>query len=227
MRRPEQRRGAALFDMDGTLIDGDSDWLYLRWERQRGEVSAIEMLRVLSWLFQHSLGVLDAERVAQRALRMLSGASEARLVQRRVDCHHALVRARISEAARAAVEAHKRAGDLVAIVTAATPYAARPVADDLGIPHIVTTELEVADGKLTGQAVGPLCYGEGKLVKARAVAERLGFDLEETTFYSDSWSDLPLLRSVGRPVAVNPDPRLRRVAEKSRWSIQRWRCSMS
>jgi len=92
-----------------------------------------------------SLGTLDANLVAERALRRLAGTTEATLTSRRRDCHASLVRPRLFAQGRAAVEAHQRAGDVVAIVTAATAYAARPVAEDLGIAHIIATTLAVSE----------------------------------------------------------------------------------
>jgi phosphoserine phosphatase len=93
----------------------------------------------------------------------------------------------------------------------------------LKIEHVVSTVFEVDErGCFTGRAVQPLCLGEGKVTRARVLAEAHGFRFEDATFYSDSISDLPLLERVGEPVAVNPDPRLRRVAERRGWRIERW-----
>lgn len=93
----------------------------------------------------------------------------------------------------------------------------------MGIDHLVSTELEVdAEGRFTGRPSPPLCYGEGKVERALRLSERLGFRLEEATFYSDSISDLPLLERVREPVCVNPDVRLRRVASRRGWRTERW-----
>ena len=92
-----------------------------------------------------------------------------------------------------------------------------------GIEHIVTSELEVgSDGRLTGRPVDPLCYGAGKVERTRVLAQKLGFELAEATFYSDSITDLPLLEVVGTPVAVSPDRRLLRVAKQRGWRIEWW-----
>lgn len=108
-------------------------------------------------------------------------------------------------------------------MTGASPYAARPLARRLGIPHVVASELEVdPNGLFTGRFVDPLCYGKGKIVRATRLAEEHGFVLGESTFYSDSYTDLPLLEAVAEPVIVNPDPRLERVARKRGWRIEAW-----
>ena len=93
----------------------------------------------------------------------------------------------------------------------------------LGIDHIVSSELEVGpDGRFTGLLVEPLCFGKGKVTRAERLARELGFDLGESTFYSDSLTDLPLLERVRVPIIVNPDPRLKRIARRRGWRIERW-----
>jgi HAD superfamily hydrolase (TIGR01490 family) len=129
----------------------------------------------------------------------------------------------VASEGRRKVDEHLAAGDLVAIVTGATPYVARPLARLLGIAHVVASELEVDDrGVFTGRPVDPLCYGEGKVVRTERLAKAQGFDLDTAMFYSDSLTDLPLLSRVGTPIAVNPDPRLRRHAKKQGWRIEAW-----
>ncbi|EYF06853.1 HAD family hydrolase [Chondromyces apiculatus] len=217
------RRRAALFDMDRTLIRRETASLYVRYQRDRGEASLMDLVRTLYWVGQYTLGLLDAERMGERALLTLRGTPEARLIARCDDWFPRYVEQHISPEGRAAVRRHQEAGDVCAIVTAATSYTTLPLARLLDIPLVVSTVLEVdAQGHFTGRPVRPLCYGEGKVTRARALAEAQGFRLEDATFYSDSISDLPLLSRVGEPVAVNPDPRLRREAERRGWRILRW-----
>ncbi|HSD72378.1 MAG TPA: haloacid dehalogenase-like hydrolase, partial [Thermoanaerobaculia bacterium] len=114
-------------------------------------------------------------------------------------------------------------GDVCAIVTGATPYTTRPLARALRIPHVVASELErTPAGEFTGRPEFPLCLGDGKLARASVLAQRLGFDLRDAVFYTDSHTDLPLLEAVGEPVCVNPDMRLKRTAKKRGWRIETW-----
>jgi HAD superfamily phosphoserine phosphatase-like hydrolase len=111
----------------------------------------------------------------------------------------------------------------VAIVTGAWPYTARPLARSLGIEHVLASELEVGDGgRFTGRFVSPLCYGEGKIQLVSRLAEKLGFRIEDATFYSDSFTDLPLLSAVREPIVVNPDLRLALHARRRGWRVERW-----
>ena len=129
----------------------------------------------------------------------------------------------VCDLGRRAVERHRERGDLLAIVTGASPYVARPLGRRLGIPNIVASELEVdGEGRFTGRFGAPLCIGHGKVERTRCAAADLGFALEEATFYSDSYTDLPLLELVAEPVVVNPDPRLRRTAVKRGWRVETW-----
>jgi HAD superfamily hydrolase (TIGR01490 family) len=129
----------------------------------------------------------------------------------------------ITDAGRLAVRKHQDAGDVCAIVTAASPYAARPLARILGIDHVVSTVFQVdRQGLFTGKVEQPLCLGEGKVTRAQELGRRLGFSVEEAIFYTDSVQDLPLVERVGEAVCVNPDPRLRRIAKKRGYRVERW-----
>jgi len=213
---------AALFDMDRTLVRVDTATLYVRYQRDIGEAGIRDVARVAWWMLQYSLGVIDAERIAEQVLRSYAGKEEAWLEERCRTWFREYVLAHVADQARETVERHRRAGDLLAIVTGATPYAAAPLAQELGIPHVIATSLEVEAGRFTGSLRRPMSYGAGKVTLSQGLAAREGFTLDDATFYSDSITDLPLLERVGTPVAVNPDARLKRLAGKRRWRIERW-----
>lgn len=213
---------AALFDMDRTLIRKDSASLYVKYQRSKGHAKKRDVVRVGWWLLQYTLGVIDAERVAEQAMESFRGKTERWLRSSCEEMYEQFVRPHVSEAGRAAVKLHQDKGHVVAIVTSATDYAARPLARELGIDHIVCTRLEVEDGRFTGKVIQPMCYGPGKIEHARRVGEELGYDLTQATFYSDSITDLPLLEHVREPIVVNPDTRLRRIAKKRGWPVRSW-----
>jgi HAD superfamily hydrolase (TIGR01490 family) len=214
---------AALFDMDRTLVKKDTAGLYTRYRRDRGEVSLRDALRVSWWMVQYTLGVIDAPRVARQALEYFRGMEERALAESCEGLFRDYVMPHVQSAGRAAVERHRAQGDLVAIVTGSTKYVAEPLAHELAIDDVVCTELELdAQGRFTGNLIEPLCYGTGKLERARRLAARRGFDLAECSFYSDSITDLPLLEAVRFPRIINPDARLRRVARRRGWPIEAW-----
>jgi HAD superfamily hydrolase (TIGR01490 family) len=209
--------------MDRTLLRVDSARLYTQFRRDRGEASLMDALRVALWATQYTLGVIDAPKVARKALEGFRGRAETWLLESCAEGFPKYVLPEVQQAGRDAVKKHRDAGDFVAIVTGATRYVAEPVAAELGIEHVICSELELdVEGCFTGRVVEPLCYGSGKIERAAKVAEREGFRLEESSFYSDSITDLPLLEAVKAPIVINPDRRLRKIATQRGWPIEAW-----
>ncbi|MGO8998751.1 MAG: HAD family hydrolase [Polyangiaceae bacterium] len=217
------RTRAALFDLDRTLVRKQTASLYVRYQREIGEATWRDAVRTAYWVAQYTLGIVNADDVAAKVMQGFAGMSETALAARCDDWFRRFVEVHVCDRGREAVAHHRDRGDVVAIVTGTSPYVARPVGRCVGIEHFVTTELEVGEnGCFTGRLIEPLCYGAGKIVRATRLAEELGFDLREAIFYSDSFTDLPLLEYVAEPVVVNPDPRLPREAKRRGWRIEAW-----
>jgi HAD superfamily hydrolase (TIGR01490 family) len=216
---------AALFDIDGTLIARNSAPLYMRHLQRTGQARRRDVARTLYYLLRYKLGLLDIDSALGTSLAWVRGRREDEL---RADCEQwyaQVVRPYVFPAMAATVDAHRRAGHLLVILTSATRYLAEPLAADLGITHLLVSQLVVRDGHFTGEAVHPVCYGKGKIHWAKQFAEAHGVDLAQSYFYTDSITDLPLLLGVGQPRIVNPDPRLRREAQRRGWPVHRLRLS--
>lgn len=223
MIAPRTSRRAALFDMDRTLLRVDTVSLFVRHQRRVGKATWGDVAKAAYWLLQYTFGVLDVPRVAEKVLVGLKGMPETVLAARCDDWFRQDVERHITDLGREAVKRHRDQGDLCAIVTGASPYAARPLARILGIDHVVSSVFEVDErGIFTGRPEHPLCIGEGKVTRAQRLADQLGFRLNEAIFYTDSVQDLPLVELVGEAVCVNPDPRLRRIAKKRGYRIEKW-----
>jgi HAD superfamily hydrolase (TIGR01490 family) len=214
---------AALFDMDRTLLRRETASLYVRHQLEVGEATWTDLARTLYWVGRYTLGILDVDKVAKIVLGEIRGMPETVLAARCDDWFSRCVEQHITDGGREAVRRHQALGDVCAIVTGASPYASWPLARRLGIEHVVSTVFEI-DGErcFTGRPEEPLCIGAGKVRRAERLADACGFRLEDAVFYTDSVSDLPLMERVAEPIAVNPDPRLRRIAERRRWRIERW-----
>ena len=214
-------RQAALFDLDKTLLDTSSAQLYARYVHRIGQMSSVELARVMWWGVLSRLGMLNMENLIPRLLSDAAGDDEQEM---RALCDRWFVEdvvSHLTECGKQRVVQHQAQGHVVAIVSASTQYVVRPMAAYLGIDgQYVCTHLESKDGRLTGQVEAPVCYGAGKVVWAERFAAEQDVDLSTSYFYTDSISDLPLLKRVGHPVAVNPDPRLRRLARKHGWPIE-------
>jgi len=214
-------RIAALFDMDLTLLDRSSGLLYVRYMLRTGRVRRRDAARAMWWGLLSRIGLLDMQNLIPRMVVDVTGdsAEEARTVSNQWFADD--VAPHITERGRQRVEEHRAKGHVVAIVSGSTQFAVGPMAEHLGIPgQYVCTRLESRDGRLTGQVVPPVCYGTGKVVWAERFADEHGVDLSASYFYTDSITDLPLLERVAHPVAVNPDPRLRRLAQKRGWPVE-------
>ena len=211
----------ALFDLDRTLIAGYSILALAletgRHEALRGELR--QSAKVFRDLIKHKADKSGSNyhRLVRRMSRALTGVSEAVLSDLGERAYRNHVARTLYREAITLVEAHRAAGHKLAIISAASRYQVEPVARVLGIEDICCTRLEVVDGRFTGQVIAPLCYGEGKLLAARRLAKVHGTDLKHCWFYSDSSDDLPLLRKVGRPVAVNPSDKLDAHARDNGW----------
>ncbi|MBL8682839.1 MAG: HAD family hydrolase [Myxococcales bacterium] len=214
---------AAFFDMDRTLLVTNSAVSYVRWQVRNGESPRSELVKLASWLTQYSLGVLDAEGLAQKVTAPYRGVRESDLRAKVAKWVRDEVLATLSGRARSELDRCRSQGDVCVLLTSATPYAAEPVARAVGIDHVLCSRVEVRDGVLTGKHLAPLCYGHGKVEAAERFAREHDIDLDQSSFYTDSVSDLPMLERVARPVAVNPDPRLYFTARTRGWPIHWWR----
>jgi HAD superfamily hydrolase (TIGR01490 family) len=217
------KKKVTLFDLDHTLLPIDSDYSWGEFTQQIGWTDPVEFKRRNDEFYAHyvagTLDVHDYVRFAVDALRLRGQAAYE-------EAHARFMRDWITPAlhpqALDLVRGHQQQGDLVAIVTATNELVTRPIAAALGVPELIAVELERdASGWITGEIAGVPSMRDGKVVRVAAWLQARGLDWldVETTFYSDSMNDLPLLERVEHPVATNPDPRLRTLALERGWRI--------
>jgi HAD superfamily hydrolase (TIGR01490 family) len=216
-------RQGALFDVDKTLISVNTARLYVQWRMQRQEMGLHDYARLMQTLVRYTFGTLEPEGAAREAFRTVIGYPEAQMRDECLDWYRKSVRKHISERGRREVERCQAAGHVCAILSASTPYVTQPLADELGIEHLICTRPEVENGAFTGGWEPPLCYGPGKVTRAQAWADRHEVDLGLSSFYTDSISDLPMLERVGSPRIINPDPRLHLLARWRGYPVESWK----
>lgn len=216
----------ALFDLDGTLIEGDSDHAFGQFLVNLGWVDATEHKRRNDAFYRdYQAGCLDIHAYIDFATapwRHRAQSDQAELSRRFMA---EVMQPELTAQARELIAGHQRAGDLVAIVTATNEFITRPIADALGVPELIAVELERdAHGRVTGAIRGTPSFREGKVVRVDqwlAAQHRRWDDFDRTFFYSDSTNDLPLLERASDPVATHPSPALEAIALERGWRILR------
>jgi HAD superfamily hydrolase (TIGR01490 family) len=212
-----------LFDLDNTLLAGDSDYEWGQFLVDRGVLARGEYEAQNAAFFeQYKAGTLDIHEYLGFALRPLATHAPQDLARWHAEFMQSRILPMITPLARALVRRHLEAGELCAIVTATNSFVTAPIAREFGVPHLIATEPEALAGRFTGRVAGTPCFREGKI---RRVDEWLGGmgkrleDFADSHFYSDSHNDLPLLERVRRPVAVDPDPQLAAEAARRGWPV--------
>lgn len=210
----------ALFDLDNTLLAGDSDHLWGQFLVDRGLVDGDAYAQANDRFYrEYREGTLDIAAFLRFALRPLREHPRERLEALRAELMREVIAPIMLPAARDLIESHRAAGDTLLIVTATNAFVTSPIAAAFGVPHLIATEPEQIDGRYTGAVAGIPAFREGKVLRLQAWLTERGETLAGSTFYSDSHNDLPLLLQVERPVAVDPDPTLRETALARGWPI--------
>ena len=217
-------RGAAFFDLDKTLMEGSSAIHFGRAAYRAGMLSRSQLIRDAWANIKFRLeGSTDesTEALKERILASLAGQRRTDLARLAPDVLSSLLPLVYPEMLRIAWD-HQDAGRPAYIVTAASQELAQLLAQVLIFDGGIGMRSEVRDGVYTGELAGPYTYRDGKAQAIRELAEQEGIDLAESYAYSDSESDLPMLRAVGHPVAVNPDRELERIAREEGWQVVRF-----
>jgi HAD superfamily hydrolase (TIGR01490 family) len=210
----------AIFDLDNTLLNGDSDHLWGVFLAEQGIVDGEWYERENDRFYQeYKEGRLDIFEFLRFSLKPLSEHSPAQLQLWHQTFMQEKIEPILLPAARALVERHRAAGDTLLIITATNAFVTAPIAAAFGVEHLIATEPEMVDGRYTGNVAGTPCFREGKVTRLNQWLGRHRLDLAGSSFYSDSHNDLPLLQRVEHPVAVDPDETLARHARERGWPI--------
>lgn len=211
----------AIFDLDNTLLAGDSDYLWGRHLVELGIVDGESYERTNQRFYDdYREGRLDIDAFLRFSLEPLSRHPMRDLEQWRETFIRERIEPIMLPAARALIEQHRREGDTLLVITATNAFVTAPIVAGFGIEHLIATVPAIEHGRFTGGVEGQPAFREGKVERLRGWLSDSGEDLAGSVFYSDSINDLPLLELVERPVAVDPDERLTAVASQRGWPIR-------
>lgn len=212
-----------LFDLDNTLLSGDSDFEWAQFLIEKGVLDR-ELYEAKNEAFyaQYKAGTLDIHAFLDFQLQPLARHTRAQLDAWHAEFMRRKVRPMMGDKARALVCRHREAGDICVVITATNSFVTAPIVREFGIEHLIATVPEEKDGEFTGRVAGVPSFREGKVTRMEQWLVQHGWDwgsFDETRFYSDSLNDLPLLTRVAKPVAVDPDDTLRQYATEQHWEI--------
>lgn len=211
--------GLAIFDLDNTLLGGDSDYLWTQFLVERGLVDKAYERENRRFYQRYQAGTLDIHAFLRFQLRPLAERDPSDLYAWREEFLTQKIQPIILPAARELLQKHRTQGDTLLIATSTNRFITEPIAGALGVENLLATEPEMADGRYTGRVSGIPCFREGKVQRLEQWLRERAMSLDDSGFYSDSHNDIPLLERVTRPVAVDPDAELARHAKDQGWPI--------
>lgn len=210
----------ALFDLDNTLLDGDSDFEWGQFLVRKGLVDGPSYTaKNLEFYEQYKAGTLNIYEFAAFSLTPLSQHNDATLSQLHAEFMATVIQPKMSPKAIELVSRHKAQGHTLMIITATNSFVTLPIAHAFGIEHLIATEPKRVNGRYTNQVEGIASFQGGKVTRLNQWLESQTESLAGSYFYSDSHNDLPLLEMVDHPIVVNPDPKLMAVAKAKQWPI--------
>lgn len=217
---PRPAVNLAIFDLDNTLIAGDSDYAWGEFLVNKQLVDVVEYRRQNDLFYQaYKDSTLDIHAYQRFVLTPLARFSATELAELHREFMDTCIAPLMLVKAQTLLQQHRDNGDYLLIITATNSFITHPIAKLLGVDDILATDPEIIDGRFTGEITGTPCFQEGKVIRLRSWLTHHGKSLDGSYFYSDSINDLPLLEHVTHPVVVDPDERLRQTAQARHWPI--------
>jgi len=209
-----------IFDLDNTLLNGDSDYLWGQFLVEQGIVDADVYERKNQEFYdQYKQGTLDIYEFLEFSLQPLSQHPIQQLLEWREQFMREKIEPIILDKGRELIAKHRSEGYTLMIITATNAFVTRPIADALGIELLLATEPEMIDNQYSGKVEGIPCFQDGKVIRLEQWLETNQNNLDDSWFYSDSHNDIPLLQQVSHAVAVDPDDTLRDYAQTQPWPV--------
>jgi HAD superfamily hydrolase (TIGR01490 family) len=212
---------AAFFDLDHTILSISSGQIMYEGSRRHGIIGRGGAVLLLVTIVMYRAGLISPDAAVRLWMRWYAGMTVESMTPIAAEWAEEVKRY-VRDEARHEIAKHRDAGGRTVILSASTPLFCGIIKDELGMDDVICTEVEIADGKLTGRLAGKYCYGAEKLVRAKEYCRNKGLDLAGAYYYADSFADLPVMEAVGHPVCVTPHPKLEREARRRGWDVRMW-----
>ncbi|NHZ84485.1 MAG: HAD-IB family hydrolase [Planctomycetia bacterium] len=211
---------AAFFDFDETLVSVNSSKIGFKWLYEHKMLTKGFILKVIITQFLNRKNIISEKRMADIMINFYKNKKLTDFEAGANEFYYDFLKPHLAPKIMERLEFHKKNGHILVIVSGSIRYYLEPAAKDLGIHHLVCTDLEEGtNGLLTGKAIGQVCIGNYKRELTLKLVDKLNIDLENSYAYGDNQADIPLLKLVGNPFAVEPTPTLKRIAQKNNWPI--------
>lgn len=210
----------AIFDLDNTLLAGDSDYSWGEFLVAKKLVDAQVYAQANDRFYQeYKAATLDIQEYLRFSLAPLTHYSMDELAAFHAEFMRDYIEPMMLPKAHALLQKHRAQGDYLLIITATNSFVTHPIATRLGVDDILASDAEILNNRYTGKGVGTPCFQGGKVIRLHAWLKENNYDLKDAYFYSDSINDLPLLEQVPNPIAVDPDERLEKIAKERGWTV--------
>ena len=210
------------FDLDHTIFDVNSGRILIEQAHKKRLIHNRQIFFAYLFSAFYKIGILKAEYIMKKLAVWLKGISEKEFANFATEVFDKYLKNTVRIKAHEELKIHKKNNAHAVILSAATPYICNPVKDLLAFDDILCSKMEVNDGAFTGNPDGSYCYGEEKLNQVIEYCTRNNYDLQQAYYYADSYSDILVLKSVGNPICVTPDAKLKKIAQIKGWPIYLW-----
>jgi putative phosphoserine phosphatase/1-acylglycerol-3-phosphate O-acyltransferase len=212
----------AFFDLDHTLISSNSGKLLILYAYKQGLMTRTDILKGFYLSLLYRLDLKDTTKIINRMVSWVKGVSESTMNELSAEIFENQILKTIRREVQDEIKFHKTNGARVVILSSSLFPVCQKVADHLGMDDVICSNLEVLDGIYTGRSVGPLCFGEEKVTRLIEYCKIHSINTDNSWYYGDSIADFPALSSIGNPVCINPDKKLKKAALKRSWKIFLW-----
>ena len=216
------KKYVAFFDLDHTIFDVNSGRILIEHAHKEGLINVRQIFLAYVFSALYSIGILNAEYIMKQLAVWLKGISEKDFAKFTAEVFYKYLKKTVRSQALKELERHRKNDAQLVILSAATPYICVPAKELLAFDDILCSGMEIIDGLFSGKPDGTYCYGEEKLNQVIEYCTRNNYDLQQAYYYADSYSDILVLKSVGNPICVTPDAKLKKIAQIKGWPIYLW-----